>query len=495
MWRLWVLLSGLPLGVLGALAAPAPSAPALLILPALAAGAALFGAAAWIAGSRPDDRGLPSRLAGATGFAWFAAPGVAATLVDLPPGAAVTALLAVAGVGGGFLAAARRRGSRTGPLGWLARAALGAGLGALLPVALALAQAGLGPRYPALARVPHGVAGPPGEASVLCSMRVLGTRTLLDRGAHPRLDASGKQLWFDARSASGRRQVYRLEREDGALVCWTCAEAGENRRPTPSGAGVAFETDRHASWRHPLNTEIHLAAAQGPGPSLPSRRLTFDPRADRAPGLVGEGKQLVWTRLRGGRIELVAAAIRSGHGGLLLDRPLVLAVSGSAWMEPLAIRDDALLVLGLGNPWGPRRAVRFAPAAGELDTLDPRGVRAAGLRASAPGALLAVSPSSSFLGALPDGLGFLLGRLALARSVRPPGPRSETFLYAAAPARPLAEIRLEPSDAGWGAPTGIALEPDGSGFVLGQRRSGRAGPQERLLEVWLDCPGTGGKPD
>ena len=39
----------------------------------------------------------------------------------------------------------------------------------------------------------------------------------------------------------------------------------------------------------------------------------------------------------------------------------------------------------------------------------------------------------------------------------------------------------------WGAPTGVALEPDGRGFVLGQRRETGGVSEERLIGITLAC--------
>jgi hypothetical protein len=41
--------------------------------------------------------------------------------------------------------------------------------------------------------------------------------------------------------------------------------------------------------------------------------------------------------------------------------------------------------------------------------------------------------------------------------------------------------------ADWGAPTGLALWPDGTRLVLGQRRIAGGARQERLVEVELAC--------
>jgi len=39
----------------------------------------------------------------------------------------------------------------------------------------------------------------------------------------------------------------------------------------------------------------------------------------------------------------------------------------------------------------------------------------------------------------------------------------------------------------WGEPTGLALSPDGSVLVLGQRREIDGLVEERLVEITLDC--------
>ena len=115
-----------------------------------------------------------------------------------------------------------------------------------------------------------------------CTATPAGSAVLLDRGARPRLDAEGSLVWFDARGPDGRRQVHRLDRASGQVVCWTCGEAGNNWRPAPAdrGFGVVFETDRHATAWDPSNTEIHLASGQGEQPKSPSRRLTYAPGPD-----------------------------------------------------------------------------------------------------------------------------------------------------------------------------------------------------------------------
>ncbi len=82
---------------------------------------------------------------------------------------------------------------------------------------------------------------------------------------------------------------------------------------------------------------------------------------------------------------------------------------------------------------------------------------------------------------LPEGLGFLLVRL---------GPDAGRFRTTRVASSRTGEAiqELELGELGtWGSPTGIAAEPDGRGFVLGQRRASTEGVEERLLAVELDC--------
>ena len=94
---------------------------------------------------------------------------------------------------------------------------------------------------------------------------------------------------------------------------------------------------------------------------------------------------------------------------------------------------------------------------------------------------------------LPRALGFALGPIASAQRVRQPlhhesGVRSGATAQAAT----AAALDLGAEIAAWGEPTGVAIEPDGSGFVIGQRREddGGDGVRERLVAVQLACTQT-----
>ena len=99
-----------------------------------------------------------------------------------------------------------------------------------------------------------------------CSTEPRAVSVAQQRGAHPALSPDGAQLWFDAASDAdgGRRQIHRMDRATGKVVCWTCGDLGNNVHPSisPSGVSLVFQSDRHATWRHPDDTDLYLAAAQ-----------------------------------------------------------------------------------------------------------------------------------------------------------------------------------------------------------------------------------------
>ncbi len=308
-----------------------------------------------------------------------------------------------------------------------------------------------------------------------CRPRALSSRVLLDRGAHPRLPPEGTPLWFDARAPDGRRQVHRLDRATGTVVCWTCDEAGNNERPSPGAGGyaVVFETDRYTSWREPRNREIQLKSASGEAPSKPSIRLTIDPAADRWPVLGPGGQLLLWSRDADGRSEVAGAVIRRGHGGILLGTPSLVARGGLAAALPLAWSDDArTIVIARGNPLGTLEAVRLDPATGAETTLGGDAV-AAPAGTSADGGWLALSTSQpvGVLAHLPSWLGFLTAAASTVFGSAAPS-LAETGVRSGEPTAPgtpldLGEVR------GWGAPTGVALDP---GRDVPGARSTKGGP-------------------
>lgn len=380
-------------------------------------------------------------------------------------------------------------------LAWLVVwATVGVGLVLVLAAAFALRGAGAPPvppeRADAIYELDAQVSTRPLPA---CGPGIRASRVLLERGAHPRLTPEGAYLWFDAATDDGRRQVHRMDRTTGEVVCWTCDEAGNNEWPAPSegSRGVAFETDRHVTFREPLNREIHLAGGLGDRPNAPSVRLTLAPAADRRPVLGPGGQLLVWSRFEGGRCELVGAAIRSGHGGVLLGEPTRLAASGLSCVMPMAWSPDARsLLYARGNPFGPGTAVLLDPATGAERPLDAAAAPV-GAGASADGGLVAVATTEAagVLAELPPWLGFVLWPAATALHA----DRADVAGTGLRGGEPLASIDpLALGEVGaWGAPTGVTVAPDGTRLVLGQRRVTPRGVEERLLEIERDCGATG----
>jgi hypothetical protein len=390
-----------------------------------------------------------------------------------------------------------------GPAGGLPRQALraalfvaGGALAALLIGSLAAALRGSGVTEPSprLAATVYDL-----DAAVAtrplpsCAPEPRAVRVLLEQGAHPTLSPDGRLVWFDAPAAEadGRRQIHRLDRASGEVTCWTCGEPGNNVRPHVGDTGLAlvFDGDRTATWLHPDDTDVYLAAT---GKPMPSRRLTFRAGPDER-ALLGPGSRMVvWSRRDGGRYEVAAATLRSGHGGILLGNVGVLASGGAEWIAPLAWAPDArTLVVGRGNPFAPLTGVAFDPATGAEIQLGEGLAPAASFVADGGWLAFASAQGGHWGGALPSALGFALGPRALAIERERP-LRTGTAVRSGPAAEPAAAkaLALPAELAAWGEPTGLALDPDGAGFVLGQRRAGAAGVEERLVEVTLSCGGT-----
>jgi hypothetical protein len=500
LWRLWCFLVGLPLGALVALGVRRVPAAIEIELAAIASGVLLVGAASLVGRFRDDDPDRGRHLAASASVGLAALPGLATTILDAGPPP-----LVVAGVTAAALAASLVRGAwRSGPVDGLLRRTLAAGgallLGAVAVVGWSVTDGSLEPAAPApTTQQTNAVldldARVATRALPRCAATPLRVEPLLDRGAHPRITTNGEHLWLDARAEDGRRQIHRLELATRTLRCWTCQEDGNNTRPSPTedGAGVVFETDRWASWRERANTELQITTGRGDDPGPGSRRLTVSPGADTAP-LFGPGAGLVaWSRSAGGRVDVVTAPMRSGHGGLLLGTPRVLHAGGSRWAAPLAWSPDARsLVVVRGNPLRPLEATSIDLATGVASPLGDDVAGTASAAFTPDGGWLALTTTSRGRvgGLLPDRLGFLVAPLD--RLLVRDGPRHRgTGVRAGEPWGPGAEVALGEVSA-WGEPTGIALEPDGRAFVLGQRRRGAAGPEERLVRVVLDCASSGG---
>ncbi len=497
MWRLWGFASGAPLGALAALALlPSPS---LAVFEAALAFAALgVGGLAWVLarfGADEPERGR--HTAHAASLAWLALPAAAVIWLGLAPSGPwlLGAVLVVLG------AAALRAIRVRGPAQSVVRhAALLAGV-LVLEVVLLLTLAGAiavlgGPRPapaehfgPAAWDIDAGVPLGPVPA---CEDRVARVEMLLERGAHPALADDGAVDFFDAPGADGRRQVQRLDRRTHEVRCWTCDEPGNNRRPAlaPAGRALVFDTDRHATWRTPADTELHWMGAGGAEPPpVHSRRLTFAPGPDDHPRFDPTGRGVLWTRGEGGRFLVVRAAIETGHGGLLLGPTVPVARGGVGWIAPLAWSSDARqLVSGRGIGIGPLRAVALDPAAEKRRVVTDRAAGSGAVSFSSDGSRMLVATARDVGPAslLPGGSGFLVGRLAPWLPVGEVDASAGTGVQVSDDRGALRELQLGEL-ASWGAPTGVALFPDGRSFVLGQRRPAPDGEGERLVRVELAC--------
>jgi hypothetical protein len=110
-------------------------------------------------------------------------------------------------------------------------------------------------------------------------------------------------------------------------------------------------------------------------------------------------------------------------------------------------------------------------------------VAAAGF--SADGSLLAVATTrpAAAARALPTWLGFAVARVAALAGLEGSRLRGTGLRLGPPWAGELAEVPLGEL-AAWGAPTGLALEPDGRAALLGLRRADGA---ERLVRVAFRC--------
>jgi 8-oxo-dGTP pyrophosphatase MutT (NUDIX family) len=417
-------------------------------------------------------------------------------------------VLAVGGAGGAFAlclagVVARRaaiRGSAARRL-WtfaVSAAALGLGAAALVGIAAAVAarsEAGYRVTEAGAAAIYDLDASVATRPLPRCAAKPRRIEVLLNRGARPRLAGDGDRLWFDARTPDGRRQLHRLDRRSGRVVCWTCGEAGNNWRPAPAetGSGVAFETDRHASWWDPTNTEIHLVSGRGEAPERRSRRLTFGPGPDGHAVFRPAARRLLWSRREGLGYAVVSAPIRSVHGGLILGGIARVASGGAAWTAPLAWSPDARsLVVARGNPFGTVAARRLDLATGREADLGS-DIALGGVAFTGDGGWVAVATArrARSAGRLPSRLGFLLAPWA-DRVERDRPLYRDSGIRVGEPWAPGAPLELG-EFAGWGGPTGLALSPDGTVLILGQRRSVGGRIEERLLEITLACrPGSSG---
>jgi len=486
-FRIWAFAAAAPLGWLAAFGFPhelGALAVSALVVAAGTLGAALASAAARL-GDHAPDRAAHVASGATVGLAALPACGAAA--LRFGPPAWVWLALALAALALGLWRASRATAPAPGPRGQLARALVVLVLATALVVALAVAYGFLAPLSPEPdaglraaafdldSRVPL-------RTPARCEPRAARVTTLLDRGAAPRLAPDGATLWFEAREADGRFQVQRLG-ADGRVVCWTCAEAGNNRRPAPhpNVASVLFDTDRFASWRSPAETEVMVADTRGAdGPRHVSRRLTYSPGPDDHALYDPSGTGFVFAHGGDGRFEVQRVSVLGGHGGLMLSPPLTLFRGRSAWVVPLGWSPDGrTLVAGFGQPLAPLTGVRLDPASGERTRIEG-GLVADAVSFSADGRTLALATTTGEGAArlVPGALGNALARWPLRGEPRARGTHVAVGAVDGTPA----DVELGDVTR-WGAPTGIALLPDPTGFVLGQRNASA----DRLVRIDLDC--------
>jgi hypothetical protein len=491
-WRAWTLLAGVPVGALGAWALAGPSSSALGIGAALGA-LALFGAALWIARLRDDDPARGAHLAAASSAGLLALAPLGACLLGLGPGPGWWLAAVVLALGGALRRGALQHGPSGGARRQLRAAVASSALGAAAVTGVSGGLASLGaeelrfdePRARAVYDIDADVVT---RALPRCSPVPARVTVLREDGARPRVSRDGRHVWYDA-AVDGARQVQRLERATGEVVCWTCGEPGNNLRPYPGGpaAGVVFETDRHRTPWDPTNTELHVVSARGDAPRAPSRRVTYGAGPDDHAIFAPSGATLVWSQRRDGGYHVVSAALRSAHGGLDLGREARMADGGAAWAAPLDWSPDGRsLVVVRGNPLRPLPALGIDFATGRVSALG--GVAgAAAFNADGGWVVVTGARRARIAGLLPGQLGFLLAPLAAEIERRAPLYRT-TQLRMGEPWAEGAALELgELAD--WGAPSGVSQVPDEPVLVLGQQQVANGAHRERLLEIRLDCAG------
>jgi hypothetical protein len=249
-----------------------------------------------------------------------------------------------------------------------------------------------------------------------------------------------------------------------------------------------FDTDRHRSWRHPMNTEIYALEIREDDRERSAIRLTRDLRPDDHALYDPSGRGVLWTRTLGPEFAVVRGAIRGGHGGIILTGTSLVRKGGMRWPGALAWAPDARsLALGFGHAVRPLDLEVWDPATEEPVAAVAQAATTASVSFSRDGQRMAVASTrpSGAASLLPKRLGFLIGRLEPWLSpdgVTGPG---ETLLHVGARGE-LAPVELA-DVAEWGAPTGVSLAPRGDAMVLGQRRASADGFEERLLWLALDC--------
>ncbi len=505
-WRAWCFFSGLGPGALGALAVASlvsqhPDEPARLWvrLGALAGGLVVLLVAHLLDRRPQDEPDRGARFARAASAGLVAWPALALALLQLPPSPVASFLLVFLLLAAAFAWAARRQvpvGGLGAQVGAVLLAVLGGGLVLLSASAL---SASLGAEEPTRTDANRRAVFDH-DATIdtvplpECSPRASRVAVVHETGAHPRLDAEGNHLFYDAPGPEGRRQIHRMTLASGEHACLTCGEPGNNRRPAPSrgGASVAFDTDRHVSWRRPGNTELHLLNTSAALRGVKSRRITYEPGPDEGALFGPSPNTLAWSRGEGGRYRAVSGGLVSGHGSLQLGGVGTLAQGGADWLAPLAWSPDArALVFARGNPLGPARIDAVDPATESALALGESvaGIGGASFNTDGGWYVAASARRASASGLLPDAVSFAVAPVYARALADDAGLFQETEVVWGPTQGGGQRVDLGET-AAWGAPTGISLVPDARSFYLGQRREGSGdAPEERIVHVELDCAG------
>ncbi|MCX5740094.1 MAG: hypothetical protein NTZ61_16675 [Proteobacteria bacterium] len=246
LWRLWAFCSGIPVGGAIALAALREPAPLQLVWGALAGGVLLALLVSLLARGHHDHFERGRHLAAATSFGWAAVPAAVAVFFAWAPGPWVYVALVIALLAGALFVATRALGPGGGLVRWKLRAVASVLIASAAVLALAAAGAALFADVPEpSSRFSSMLDAIDAEVVTrplpVCSAEPRAVAVLLARGAHPALSPDGAQLWFDAESDAdgGRRQIHRLDRATGNVICWSCGDLGNNTHPSISLSGVS----------------------------------------------------------------------------------------------------------------------------------------------------------------------------------------------------------------------------------------------------------------
>jgi hypothetical protein len=157
--------------------------------------------------------------------------------------------------------------------------------------------------------------------------------------------------------------------------------------------------------------------------------------------------------------------------------------------------DARTLLVARGNPYAALAIERIDPTCFARELLGTDAAPAGSFDGDGGWLAFATARPLHWVGVLPRALGFALGPIANAQRAHAALRRDSGIrVGASAQAAETMALALPPDFVAWGEPTGVALEPDGSGFVIGQRRDDADGVRDRLVAVQLACTQTATAP-